>query len=122
MENIRIQLLLSPMSNSLPLVRVLVSKYPVLYQKSNCDNFDDAEEVVFFFQRNQASCTDKINTIIITSATSLLLVLVVQSCHVFICVLPMTCIVMSSSACTVFLTQSCTCRHYHYNAQGHSLA
>ena len=33
------------MSDSLPLVRVLVSKYPVLYQKSNCDNFDDAEEV-----------------------------------------------------------------------------
>ena len=33
------------MSDSLPLVRVLVSKYPVLCQKSNCDNFDDAEEV-----------------------------------------------------------------------------
>ena len=33
------------MSDSLPLVRVLVSKYPVLYQKSNSDNFDDAEEV-----------------------------------------------------------------------------
>ena len=32
------------MSDSLPLVRVLVSKYPVLYQKSNCENFDDAEE------------------------------------------------------------------------------
>ena len=34
------------MSDSLPLVRVLESKYPVLYQKSNCDNFDDEEEVV----------------------------------------------------------------------------
>ena len=33
------------MSDSLPVVRVLVSKYPVLHQKSNCDNFDDAEEV-----------------------------------------------------------------------------
>ena len=33
------------MSDSLPLVRVLVSKYRVLHQKSNCDNFDDAEEV-----------------------------------------------------------------------------
>ena len=34
------------MSDSLPVVRVLVSKYPVLCQKSNCDNFDDAEEVI----------------------------------------------------------------------------
>ena len=39
------------MSNSLPLVRVLVSKYPVLYQKSNCDNFDDAEEVIIIIRQ-----------------------------------------------------------------------
>ena len=36
------------MSDSLPLVRVLVSKYHVLYQKSNCDNFDDTEEVLTY--------------------------------------------------------------------------
>ena len=33
-----------------------MSKYPVLYQKSNCDNFDDAEEVLLllavFFGRS----------------------------------------------------------------------
>ena len=44
------------MSDSLPVVRVLVSKYPVLYQKSNCDNFDDAEEVPVKMDIHSVKC------------------------------------------------------------------